>query len=194
MKYTFQLHLFIIFLVFTFGCNPEKVAPKDEHSKKLEGFYYPVSMICEIAVDLDRDGNFSNDIIAEISKSIQNPNSHSFKDPHRYFMEINEVIYLQDPIHRDHHQINFWLPKTTVFLNDLGEYQYSGYGSSNAISQYIYNEDIDLIKIVTVDGEGELISARVLENGGIRLKFKQSYYTTKGWERLTINSIYQRRV
>ncbi len=189
-----KFFLIVIFIVFAFSCNPEEVKPEEVHSKKLEGFYYPVTMTSEIAVDLDRDGNFSNDIIAEISKSVQNPNPHSFTDPHRYFMEISEVIYIQEPIHRDHHQIKFWLPKTTVFLNDLGEYQYSGYGPSNAISQYKYYEDINMIKIVSLNGEGELISAQVLQNGGISLKFKQSYYTTKGWERLTITSTYNRRV
>lgn len=73
MKNRFQ-SLLVIFSIFTFGCNPEEVQPEDEHSIELEGKYDLISMTSEIAVDLDRDGNFSKDILAEISKSLKSPN------------------------------------------------------------------------------------------------------------------------
>lgn len=173
------------FLFFLFACGNE-VELENIHSTTLEGKYDLIRMESENPVDLDRDGNFSLDIMTEIAKST--------KIPHTYFLEISEIIYLQEPQHRDHHQINLWAPHSNVFSDDQGNYLYTAYGLGNVISQYHYSEKANLITLKNNGGEGVMLSAKSMSNRVIRIQYIQSYYTTNGWERLTITSTYKRRI
>ena len=87
MKTKLYTTFFLLSLLIFSGCHSEEVAPKEEYySIKLDGKYDLVGLMSETAVDLDHDGVFSEDIIAE-TNMIAEPTF--LKNMARYFMELD---------------------------------------------------------------------------------------------------------
>lgn len=196
MRKTFSLNefLFLGFWFVAMSCNRDQIIPKNEHhSIKLNGRYDLISMFSENAVDIDRDGIFSKDILSEIAMLPKTRHPFFPLDPSPYFLEMNTTILLGPPAFYDQ-RINLWSPYPNVISDELGTYLFTGYGFTNLFCQYKFIEEDNLIKITNGHwGQGEVLSAKI-NNDVLTIKFIQLHFTTNGWERLTINSTYKRSV
>lgn len=189
-------HLRIAIILLTvapfYGCdNGEEVIPivVDEKllanpSRELDGKYDVISLISEIPVDLDRNGNFSTDILQETKLQ---------SDSLKYFLQLS-TIRLNGDNELFYQKVYMWVPQTGIFVDDKGTYIATGYGVSGIFGYYRYYSDNGVIKIVgeTVCPAGMILNAKLV-NGNLLLNFKQFYYTSKGWEEINIVGTYTKR-
>jgi hypothetical protein len=185
MKNVFLKRLFIIVigaLLFS-ACTEENVKPTEEApSLKLDGKYDLVSLTSTVAVDLDRNGISSFDILAETDEA---------KNINRYFLELSTVVYNWETKYYDQ-IIDVWVPYTNVISDEQGEYLNSGYGFTKLLANYRYAEETNKVEVWNNLGEGEVLSVEVVDDSLIKVTFAQSYYT-KDWVELTITGTYKRR-
>lgn len=182
----------VIFLIAIslFGCQKEIVFPADEKvfanpSRELDGKYDVIGLKSEKPVDLDGDSIFSSDILKEANLQ---------SDSAKYFMELitgkvggEENLYYQ--------QVYLWIPQTGIFVDDAGNYLSTGYAVSRIFGYVRYYNATKILKIVekTVNRAGTVLDAKLVDEQ-IVVTFQQFYYTSIGWEELTILGTYKRRL
>jgi len=182
----------VIFLIAIslFGCQKEIVFPADEKvfanpSRELDGKYDVIGLKSEKPVDLDGDSIFSSDILKEANLQ---------SDSAKYFMELitgkvggEENLYYQ--------QVYLWIPQTGIFVDDAGNYLSTGYAVSRIFGYVRYYNATKILKIVekTVSRAGTVLDAKLVDEQ-IVVTFQQFYYTSIGWEELTILGTYKRRL
>ncbi len=179
-------------IIILISCvEEESIALEDVFVKnpsfKIDGNYDVFQFNSEKAVDLNLDGKFSFDVLAETDE---------WSNSDRYFLqfitepmtygEVNPSLFIP--------KIFLWVPFPGIISEtDAGNYLYTTYSFANLLARCKYLEKENLIQIKNGNlGEGQIISAFVLDDV-IRVKFIQSYYTSNGWEKLTINAAYKRR-
>ncbi len=180
--------LLVVFIFFS--CKQEEITPNEDYvfanvSRKLDGIHDLVDMTSETAVDLDRDGNSSRDILSE---------ANEWKNSRRYFLEF-ETVDIDGNSNLFYQKMFLWVPFTHVIADLQGNYLYTGYSYTNLAARSRFHERENRIEIKNGSlGQGEVLSALVKNDESISVRFIQRYYTTKGWENLMINATYKKRI
>jgi hypothetical protein len=181
---------FLILILLTTGlhaCGEDEEPPLP--STTLDGEYDLLSYYADVAVDLNRDGVFSHDLLAEMKDAPTFPN-------YSYHLEFRTTI-LGDATKAKNHvqQMQLWLPKPTVFVDtQTGEFLYTGYGLTSSYAFYKYSADDKTVSVTPVDFEGKIVAVWWVDEpvGVLSVKFEQEYYTTD-WEELIITGTYKKR-
>jgi len=177
--------LFVASIVLTCAaCRNDDVKPPDlPPSRKLDGVYDVVSIICDYPVDLDRDGIQSADLLTA---------THEAVNASRYYTELKTELYHREPDFYDQ-QIDLWIPFTHVFKDESGNFLDVKYGFTNLLATYRYDETTRQVSISRNLGNGEVVGGRLVSEDTLFMQFKAYFYSTKGWETLPLNGIYKRR-
>ena len=169
----------ITFIILLQSCGKNEVQPKPvtEYSTKLDGKYKLLTINSTHAVDLNRDGISSTDLKTEIT---------DLSDSIKFFLELKTTYY-----YIPYQEIDQWLPLSNEITDNNGKFLEVLYGFKNLFSRYNYDEKTGKIKIIPV-GTLEILSAELLENNKLKITSQMHFYTTNGWELLTLVSIYQK--
>lgn len=179
--------IWVIIFVLS-ACKQEEIYPNEEFvfenaSRKLDGIHDLVDMTSETVVDLDGDGISSHDILLE---------AHEWENSKRYFLEF-ETVSLDVNSNLHYQKMFLWTLYPHVIADIQGNYLYTGYSYTNLLARSRFHEVESRIEIKNGSlGQGEILSALLRNDGTIRIRFLQRFYTSKGWETLTINSTYKK--
>ena len=151
--------------------------PLESYSTKLDGKYKLLNIFTTVPVDLNRDGIFSTDLTIEVP---------FIKDTNKFYLQFSTTQYSIP-----YQIIDQWVPLANVFIDTKGNYLKTEYGFINLNSRYSYDESKNLIKIIPLSLG--IISAELMEDNKIKITSEKTFYTTKGWEMLTLVATYKRR-
>jgi hypothetical protein len=149
-----------------------------------------VSLQSEHAVDLDRDGNFLSDIIAE-TRTLTEPTF--FKNNDNFYVQLKSEaqIWPDRPIFYDQ-QINLRIPLTYVIVDDQNNFLYTDYAFANLVATYKFSKNTNQITVSNGNSRNGIILSAAINESLLTITFKQFYYTTD-WEELTIIGSYKKR-
>lgn len=177
--------LMAMFCVALSACQedePKKVPP----STIFDGDYDLLGYYSEKAVDLNRDGMLSHDLLAE-TRDDRN-------SKHPYNITFSTIVLGQDENVQYVQRIQIWLPYPNVFVNSqTKEYLYTAYGFTSAFADYTYSERDNTFNLIPQGGDAKVFAASWdKESEVMSVSFKQEHYTTD-WEWLTITGTYKKR-
>jgi hypothetical protein len=191
-----------LFLVFS-SCENEIIIDEDiDHvfykspSFKIDGVYAVASFNSEKPLDLNGDGIYSKDLLAE---------SDQWKNSKDYFAQFfNDDQGTANP-KKYVPKLFVWVPKPGVVIeNEDGNKKFLNrkYGLCNLDARCAYSERKNTIKIWEGfgGGNGVVVSAKV-DNDTLTIQFEQEYYTSNdlryadsNWELIKITAVYKKFV
>lgn len=195
MKLSFLVQ--VLFILLATSCSSDYVLDEIDKgfyknpSFKIDGKYDVVSFTSEAVVDLNGDGNYTNDLLKEADQ---------WKNAEQYFVQfITERDYNDTTVYVP--KLFLWAPYCGVITQaNSNKFLYRDFSFTNLLARCYYSEAANNIKIWNGNlGEGQIISATI--NGDLMIvNFIQSYYTANGseyiesgWKRLKITGIYKKR-
>jgi hypothetical protein len=175
--------IFLFFMITSFqACKNDSPEPEKEivYSTKLDGNYDLITIYSTVAVDIDRDGISNTDMQVEIPV---------FEKKDVYYLRF----YTTMSSARTDQYIIQYLPNANVISDLQGNFLGVSHALTNLFSFCYYQEDINKITVQSFTGGRTILSAEVLEEGKLKIISKLNFYTTNGWELLTLVATYQKR-
>ncbi|MBX2900538.1 MAG: hypothetical protein KF775_12860 [Cyclobacteriaceae bacterium] len=160
--------------------NEEQVEPT--YSFELDGKYRLISTTTVHPVDLNFDGYFSTDLIQETNQA---------ENKERFFLYLESIGYNWTPTYYDQ-RIFLWSPLANAILNQDGVYLRTGYGITNLLAKYRYNPQNNRVDVLGNLGGGIVDSVYRTEPDILQIHYRQYFYTTNGWEELSLISNYKK--
>ncbi|MBL0743889.1 hypothetical protein [Chryseolinea lacunae] len=174
----------IVVVNLCLGCHDKsEPLPAIPPSTRLDGTYDVQSIVCEYAIDLDRDGVFSTDLLAE---------AHETGNASRYYAEFRTTIYHWEPDFYDQ-EISLVRPFANVFRDDQGNVIDVLYGFTNLLCRYAYDESTNRITAFRNLGSGEIHEVNMLSDGVLEIRFSASYFSNNDWRTLPLKGVYKRK-
>lgn len=182
MRKTYRIY-FLAFIAGLSACTADEVTINQPPSTELDGKYNWQSTVVSKPVDLDFDGNFSVNLIEE---------AHLREDTmHVFFLQLETVEHsIEDRKFYDQRMF-LWSPLSNVVSID-NKYSHTAYGLAGILAKYRYYSSKNQIDILGSLAGGNVDSARLIDGNILEVKYRQYFYTTNGWEELSLTSAYMR--
>lgn len=182
MLKTYRIY-FLAFIAGLSACTADEVTINQPPSTELDGKYNWQSTVISKPVDLDLDGNSSTNFIAE---------THLREDTmHVYFLWLETIEHsIEDRKFYDQ-RIFLWSPLSNL-VSIEGKDLFTAYGLTNLLAKYKFSQQTKTIDIIGNLGSGYVDSVRLINNTILEVKYRQYFYTSNGWEELSLTSAYMR--
>lgn len=173
----------IVTLASCVACNDPEPQVVEPPSMKLDGTYVVQSIVSDNPVDLDHDGVFGVDLLEE---------THETVNSSRYYVVFSTSVYHWEPDFYDQ-QIFLVRPLANVFRDVEGAVTEIRYGFTNLLSQYRFDESTREVTVWRNLGSGDVMGVRMLSDEMLEITFSANYFTSRGWEVLSLKGIYKRK-
>ncbi|MNK22262.1 hypothetical protein D3C87_405360 [compost metagenome] len=181
-----------VFFISIYGCSSNEDNGNSTpgkgggNSSSISGSYNIISMISDVAVDLNNDGVSSNDLLMETDPEFFNT---SIPD-----LEIKSTIYNNALVPL----MNFYLPQPNVTINTPNRPGSVIYSRTGLGYFYDFNNQTQTITIdksnesPTISSLGRMENVRVTGKNKLEAVFSKYYYdfAVSRWRLLTITCVY----
>ncbi|HNR73323.1 MAG: hypothetical protein UZ12_BCD005002555 [Bacteroidetes bacterium OLB12] len=172
-----------IFLsIFVIACNDENLKIRETYSFELDGKYELLETASVEPVDLNFDGLFSNNILLE---------ANQIENKERFYLELESIRYDWEPVFYDQRMF-LWSPLPNVITSSEGVYLRTEYGYTALLAKYQFDPMKNKVDVLGNLGGGSVDAVLRTSPDTLKINYRQFFFTSNGWEELSLVSLYKR--